>query len=70
MPSAARNRFADALANCSRSHFWPNVGEAVMRIERMIVAVLVSVLALFVVQGTASASSDGMPYDGTTVVHH
>lgn len=39
-----------------------------MRIERMIVAVLVSVLALFVVQGAASASGDGMPYNGITVV--
>ena len=41
-----------------------------MRIERMIIAVVASVLALIVVQGTASASNDGMPYNGTTVVHH
>ena len=46
----------------------PIVGEAVMRIERMIVAVLVSVLALLMVQGTASASGDGMPYNGITTV--
>jgi type IV secretory pathway VirB2 component (pilin) len=39
-----------------------------MRIERMIAAVLVSVLALIVVQGTASASGDGMPYNSPAQV--
>jgi len=41
-----------------------------MRIERMIAAVLVSILAMFMVQGTANATGDGMPYNGTTVVQH
>jgi hypothetical protein len=48
-----------------------------MRIERIISAVLISVLAMFMVQGTATASNDssngmpydGMPYDSTQVGH-
>jgi hypothetical protein len=42
-----------------------------MRIERMILAVVVSVLALFatVAAGTASADPPGMTHDGTEMTH-
>jgi hypothetical protein len=42
-----------------------------MRIERMIIAVVVSLLALFAVQGTASAGDDpGMTHNGTDMTHN
>ena len=41
-----------------------------MRAGRIIVAVMVSVLALFAVNGTAAASGDGMPYDGGGISQH
>jgi hypothetical protein len=43
-----------------------------MRIERMILAVVVSVLALFataIAAGTASADPPGMTHDGTEMTH-
>jgi len=43
-----------------------------MRVERIIVAVVVSVLALFAVQATAAASDDdpGMTHNGTEMTHN
>lgn len=41
-----------------------------MRIERMIVAVVVSVLAMFAVQGTAVADDPGMTHNGTEMTHN
>lgn len=41
-----------------------------MRLERMILAVVVSVLAMFAVQGAAAASDDpGMTHDNTEMTH-
>jgi hypothetical protein len=41
-----------------------------MRIERMILAVVVSMLAIFAVQGAAVASADpGMTHDGVEMIH-
>jgi hypothetical protein len=50
----------------------PNVGEANVRIERIIIAALVSVLALFAVEGTAAADEDGsgMTHNGTEMTHN
>ena len=51
-------------------HFRPYVGEAVMRIERMIIAVVVAVLAVFAVGSTAVASADpDMTYDGVEMTY-
>jgi hypothetical protein len=49
----------------------PYVGEAVMRVERMILAVVVSVLALFAASaaGTASADPD-MTHNKTEMTHN
>jgi hypothetical protein len=43
-----------------------------MRIERMIVAVVVSVLAMIAVQGTGVASADdpGMTHNSTEMTHN
>jgi hypothetical protein len=51
-------------------HSMAHVGEAVMRIERMIVAVVVSVLAMFAVQGTAVADDPGLTHNGTELTHN
>jgi hypothetical protein len=53
------------------SHSMPYVGEAVMRVERMILAVVVSVLALFAASaaGTASADPD-MTHNKTEMTHN
>jgi hypothetical protein len=41
-----------------------------MRISKVIIAVMVSVLATFAVGvGTAAASGDGMPFDGPVLGH-
>jgi hypothetical protein len=77
MPSADENGIARALANrfplpCPIPFNRPNVGEANVRIERIIIAALVSVLALFAVEGTAAADEDGsgMTHNGTEMTHN
>jgi hypothetical protein len=40
------------------------VGEAVVRIWQIVLAVLISVLAMFAVTATAYAGGDITPYDG------
>jgi hypothetical protein len=52
-------------------HFRPDVGEAVMRVERMIIAVVVSVLAVFAVGSTAVASADpDMTHNSVEMTHN
>jgi hypothetical protein len=41
-----------------------------MRVERMIVAVVVSILAIFAVPGTAVADDPGMTHNGTEMTHN
>lgn len=41
-----------------------------MRIGRMIIAVVVSVLAMFAVQGTAVADDPGLTHNGTELTHN
>jgi hypothetical protein len=42
-----------------------------MRVERMIVAVVVAILATFAVQGAAAADDDpGMTHNGTEMTHN
>ena len=43
-----------------------------MRIERIIIATLVAILAMFAVEGTASAGEEGsgMTHNGTEMTHN
>jgi hypothetical protein len=52
--------------------FKARVGEADMRVERMIVAVVVAVLAMFAAQGTAVAGDDdpGMTHNSVEMTHN
>src|SRR5262245_39077129 len=49
----------------------PTVGEDLVRLERMIVAVIVAVLATLTVQGTASATGEdpGMTHGSVEMTH-
>lgn len=57
------------MAICSLSISMAHVGEAAMRIGRMIIAVVVSVLAMFAVQGAAVADP-GLTHNGTELIHN
>lgn len=69
MPSADENRFERAPAIRSNP-FQPYVGEGVMRIVRLVVAVVFSVLALFAVPATAALADPGMTHNGTEMTHN
>ena len=57
------------LAFLSHSLSRPDVGEAAVRIEKVIIAVVVAVLAMFAVQATASADPD-MTHNNVEMTHN
>jgi hypothetical protein len=72
--SRQKNGFADRLPFIFIPfliQFRPNIGEAVVRVERMIVAVVVAVLAMFAVGSTAVAGADpDMTHNSVDMTHN